>query len=436
MEDTSLFAKNLRFLIKSKDINNSKLERDMGWGKNSVHNYVTGNNEPNYDRTIKIADYFSVSIDALLRHDMTLEGSANNYNSICQVSEEELGNSCFVPNQITTEATQTLLDNLEKKKHRLRHRTVKGYESQVNIFQKYLQEHNLSEMTPEIIKSFLEYLSINDYDNSTVNSYRYLFGSLLGEEMKEQTYKNTEKLKVNPDGAMYFTRPQIIELRDAIEKTYPQLWLGCMMVFYCFARPRSEMLRLKVGDINFYDHTMVFHGDIAKNIKTQTIVVPRPMLDLFFEYGINNYPSSYYIIGKGGQPNKEAQPVNRLGNIHRKVLIQLKYDTEKYIMYSWKNTGIIEAVRAGIDLVSLARQVRHHSLDQLNQYLVKVGAIHCPDLYTHFKTIDQLKPTESVIGQHSSDFLKLLRNAQRHEVLAPNRYELGLIRAEIDRILG
>lgn len=52
MEDTSLFAKNLRFLIKSKDINNSKLERDMGWGKNSVHNYVTGNNEPNYDRTI------------------------------------------------------------------------------------------------------------------------------------------------------------------------------------------------------------------------------------------------------------------------------------------------------------------------------------------------------------------------------------------------
>lgn len=91
---------------------------------------------------------------------------------------------------------------------------------------------------------------------------------------------------------------------------------------------------------------------------------------------------------------------------------------------------------AGIDLVSLARQVRHHSLDQLNQYLVKVGAIHCPDLYTHFKTIEQLKPTESVIGQHSSDFLKLLRNAHRHEVLAPNRYELSLIRAEIDRILG
>ncbi|HNL07592.1 MAG TPA: helix-turn-helix transcriptional regulator [Chitinophagales bacterium] len=204
MEDTSLFAKNLRFLIKSKDINNSKLERDMGWGKNSVHNYVTGNNEPNYDRTIKIADYFSVSIDALLRHDMTLEGSANNKQS----------------------------------------------------------------------------------------------------------------------------------------------------------------------------------------------------------------------------NNNSIHQINENGNNHAVL---------NHTQSEWEG---LQAQVSAIDLVSLARQVRHHSLDQLNQYLVKVGAIHCPDLYTHFKTIDQLKPTESVIGQHSSDFLKLLRNAQRHEVLAPNRYELGLIRAEIDRILG
>lgn len=142
------------------------------------------------------------------------------------------------------------------------------------------------------------------------------------------------------------------------------------------------------------------------------------------------------MLGKGGQPNKEAQPVNRLGNIHRKVLIQLKYDTEKYIMYSWKNTGIIEAVRAGIDIVSIARQVRHHSLDQLNEYLVKVGAINCPDLHTHFRTIEQLRPANGIIGEHTSDFLKLLRNARRNEVLAPSRYELALIRAEIERILG
>ena len=72
-----LYAKNLRFLLKKGDVTISKLERDMGWGKNSVHNYVTGNSEPNYDRTIKIADYFSVSIDGLLRVDMAVEGVVN-----------------------------------------------------------------------------------------------------------------------------------------------------------------------------------------------------------------------------------------------------------------------------------------------------------------------------------------------------------------------
>ena len=160
------------------------------------------------------------------------------------------------------------------------------------------------------------------------------------------------------------------------------------------------------------------------------------MLDILFEQGINKYPSSYYLIGKEGTPGKTPQTKNYLGNQHRAILQQLRYDTDKYKMYSWKYTGIIEAVRAGIDLVSLARQVRHHSLDQLNQYLVKVGAIHCPDLYTHFRSIDQLKPTQGVIGEHSSDFLKMMRNAQRHEVTKPHRYELSLIRAEIDRIIG
>lgn len=33
-----LYAKNLRFLLKKEDVTISKLERDMGWGKNSVHN--------------------------------------------------------------------------------------------------------------------------------------------------------------------------------------------------------------------------------------------------------------------------------------------------------------------------------------------------------------------------------------------------------------
>lgn len=99
MDYISVFAKNIRYLIKKMDINNSKLERDMGWGKNSVHNYVTGNSEPNYERTIKIAEYFSVSVDDLLRRDMSVgEGGSvvsdgilpYGNNKACQLRVAEL----------------------------------------------------------------------------------------------------------------------------------------------------------------------------------------------------------------------------------------------------------------------------------------------------------------------------------------------------------
>ena len=71
-------------------------------------------------------------------------------------------------------------------------------------------------------------------------------------------------------------------------------------------------------------------------------------------------------------------------------------------MYSWKNTGLMLVVNRGGNIVSLQRQIRHHSLDQLNQYLREVGAIQCTKLYTHFPSIEQLKSTDSVLHNYIS----------------------------------
>lgn len=359
------------------------------------------------------------------------------YNELRPSSTKETGEACLSQDaDIKGKATVVLLDMLEQKKANLSKRTISAYSSHIRILQRYFDREGICEINQDTIKQALAFFQKKGLNNKTINAYRGTISSLLDDDVKDVVLKKSKKLAEHPDGAMFFTVEQIMQLRDAIEPSYPQLWLGCMFIFYCFARPRAELPLLQVRDISFANHTLTFRKNVAKNEKLQVIVIPRPMMDLLYEHGINKYPPSYYIIGKDGKPSKDIIPINRLGDLHKTVLERLHMPTSDYKMYSWKNTGIIEAIKAGIDLVSLQRQVRHHSLDQLNQYLVKVGAIHCADLHTHFKTIDQLKPTESVIGQHSSDFLKLLRNAHRHEVLAPNRYELSLIRAEIDRILG
>lgn len=58
---------------------------------------------------------------------------------------------------------------------------------------------------------------------------------------------------------------------------------------------------------------------------------------------------------------------------HRAILRELGYGP-KYQLYSWKHTGAIRAVKSGISVRELQIQLRHHSLDQVQEYLRQMGA--------------------------------------------------------------
>jgi integrase len=316
----------------------------------------------------------------------------------------------------------------------IRKSTHNTYTSKINILEAYLRQHNIAELTQDVAERFLAEIKATRKP-ATVNAYKVTIQRLLPKEEKK-ILEDAKHLKVFPEGAMYFTRSEIVRLHETIAPKHPQLWLACMFVFYCFIRPRAELLKLRISDLNFQAHTLTVPGDVSKNHRTQTVVIPRPLMTLLDEWQLHRYPKNYYIIGKNGTPNDVPMTNNYLGEQHRLILLSLGFDTQKYKMYSWKNTGLIEAIKSGIDIVSLQRQVRHHSLDQLNQYLREVGAIQCAQLYTHFPSIEQLKPTDSVLHNYIDDMLRLLQNAQRHEVPKNERYQLSLMRAEIDRIIG
>lgn len=324
---------------------------------------------------------------------------------------------------------------LETKKPQLRLSSYENYLSKINIFCRYLHSENITCVTPVVVDNFLLHLRHNQLGNATINAYRTMLRSYLPESCHDAAEK-TKALPNNPDGAMYFTAAEVVQLRDAIETKYPQLWLACMFVMYTFARPRAELLNLKIKDIDFQNHLLTFRSEIAKNKKTQSVVIPRPLMDMLHNSNIMAYPKNYYIIGHNGLPGPKKIGDDKLGRMFRKILISLGFDVDIYYMYGLKNSGIIFGIQAGIDVVSMQRQVRHHSLDQLNEYLVKVGVLQCPNLYTHFRSVEQLAPTNNLIDNYAGDFLKMIRAAQRHEITKPHRYELSLIRAEIDRIIG
>ncbi len=68
------FAINLKVLRKKTRITQEKLGSNVGLTQKNIQTYESGVACPNYDNLIRIADYFSVTIDQLLREKIELHG--------------------------------------------------------------------------------------------------------------------------------------------------------------------------------------------------------------------------------------------------------------------------------------------------------------------------------------------------------------------------
>lgn len=70
------FAKNLRTLRLSCHVTQAELAKALGYGYTAIANYESGRNEPSISDLTRIADFFQVSLDALVgrkREDTTEE---------------------------------------------------------------------------------------------------------------------------------------------------------------------------------------------------------------------------------------------------------------------------------------------------------------------------------------------------------------------------
>lgn len=66
-----MLSTNLNYLRKSKKISQQKLADDMGIPRTTLGDYERGKTEPNIEMLIRLADYFEVTIDALVRNNLS-----------------------------------------------------------------------------------------------------------------------------------------------------------------------------------------------------------------------------------------------------------------------------------------------------------------------------------------------------------------------------
>ena len=273
---------------------------------------------------------------------------------------------------------------LERRSVGMRLKSIQTYQSKIKTFTNFLQENcikSLSKIDRDLIDQF--YASMKGKSPTTINEYtrtlKTIFKDLIKEGFtKTNPFDERKHLPESRRGKMYFSEAQISLLKKKIKEEDPMLWLACQLQYYCFIRP-GEIRLLKVEDFNFDENFIKIHADISKNKKTQVVSIPRAFLeDALNTRDLNMIQNLYFI-------NKSITPLSRdyLNKAHKKILTELGF-SNRFSLYSWKHTGAVRCVKSGMSLKSLQLQMRHHSLDQLNEYLRELGVLQMEDIKNDF----------------------------------------------------
>lgn len=254
-------------------------------------------------------------------------------------------------------------------------KTIETYQSVINSFLHFIGNR---EADKEAVQDFFRDLG-RCRSGTTYNNYRIILNNTFNGINQKDFMEDIHPVKAVKSPARYFQPHQVDMLKEYIPKQQPELWLFVQFLFYCFIRPR-ELRQLKAGDVFFDEAKIMIRSKISKNNRTQYIGIPDAFLPELLP--LKKLRPNDFIFPSA---RSESKPIgiNTMGSRHRVILDELGFSKE-YKLYSWKHTGAVMAVQAGVTVKELQMQLRHHSLDQVNEYLRQMGVANMSTLRSLF----------------------------------------------------
>lgn len=163
--------------------------------------------------------------------------------------------------------------------------------------------------------------------------------------------------------------------REVADKVKKQLYADCKPVYFAAAftyylavRSQQELMKLKVGDLDFTLNRLRFRKEVTKNGKEAFREWPTEFSRILDEMNLQQYPKDYYIFGKSGTPK-----IIKIGNGWLAAKFKTIRDTlglePEYTLYSWKHTRVVHEMMKGTDPYEIQYLCRHGSLDETQHYM-------------------------------------------------------------------
>lgn len=271
---------------------------------------------------------------------------------------------------------KALFDALRAHQHLFRKKTYQTYFSKLNILFKWIGPGDLT--TDQLRRYFEEYRRTHTQQGTydTRIKLKAVF-KLAGLEHLLEPIKIT---KGNSQPLKYFQKHQRRKILSYLEKTNPQLFLHCLFIYFTGIRPRSELRKIKVGDIEWEKGRISVSGEFSKNHKTQFVGLCKNFLP--YLQHLKELPPAQYIFHRKKDKFRPAGQ-NTYGEWFREALDGMGYSKE-YQLYSWKHTGAMEVYQATKDIVALQHWARHADIRTTQLYIRQLGIEDFGDFYDRF----------------------------------------------------
>lgn len=273
-------------------------------------------------------------------------------------------------------------DYLAPKKLSMKPKGFSSYQSKYRIFTLWLEEKGLADydvamINNKIIIDFFNYLIIErKLDKVTVKTYKVRLKSLFDGLLKKKTITENPVhdvplgIKTCDKSARPILPGDIDELLDKIEKNDPQLYLACLMQFFCAIRPGTELRLLKVKDIDFWSGTVHITILDSKTERDEVICIPKQLLELITNtYQLQKYEKELYVFSLNGMPGEKPLGKNNMRNRFNKYRDALNMSKD-YKFYSFKHTGAGMMMDCGnFNIRELMEHLRHTDINSTFHYI-------------------------------------------------------------------
>jgi integrase len=292
---------------------------------------------------------------------------------------------------------EILADYLPRKEIQISRKAYLGYTRTTFLFTEWLKSNGLNDkpmykITPYNIADFFVHVAAMGYDRPTCAKYFLLLQSIFRFAKKHGQIDDVPfdkelivfpKKKKDKSAALIPSDIVPVLLAD-IKENDPQLFLACMLEYYCAVRPGREVRLVKVRNFDFTNGILSIDAEKAKNGKLGRITMSEDLIQICRDYGIEGANPEHYIFGK----NKHIDTIPLSENMLRFRFNKYrdKYGLSKDIkLYSWKHMGASYLIHSKVvDIMQLKDHLRHANLAMTQHYVKKVSGDHNQALKAQF----------------------------------------------------